>query len=113
MSSIRRFENLHILLWLIKDTSWLMEFKWLGTLMVVPTIAVAIHIAYLSFERKEIEFYLQLAICFWITANSYWMICEFVERVDLKNYALIPFLLGFISVFMYYYKINIKNQSSE
>ena len=46
-----------------------------------------------------------LAIAFWITANSMWMIFEFMERdLELKNYCLIPFGVG-LAILLYYYLI--------
>lgn len=51
-----------------------------------------------------------LAISFWIAANSYWMISEFlhfdtkivVSEFTYKHLALIPFLLG-LAMLLYYY----------
>jgi hypothetical protein len=40
IDKIKKFENLHIVFWLIKDTCWMLEIKWLGTLMVLQTIGV-------------------------------------------------------------------------
>lgn len=99
---IRQYENLHILFWLIKDISWMMEWRILGMIMVAPTISIALFIAYKSFT--ETEFFINLAIAFWILANSYWMCCEFLGHIELKNYAAIPFVLGFISTGYFYYK---------
>lgn len=101
---IRKFENLHILLWLIKDTSWMMEWRVLGICMMFPTIAVAVIIAIKTF--RETEFFINLAIFFWITANSYWMCCEFFWHNDFKTYATIPFALGLISTLYFYYRKN-------
>lgn len=84
----------------MKDTCWMLEWKVLGIGMIIPTILVAIMIAWKT--RKTDEFFVQLAICFWITANSYWMICEFVDHEDLKNYAGIAFVAGMLSVAMFY-----------
>lgn len=95
-----RFDNVHVLLWLIKDTCWMLEWKVLGCLMVAPTIAVAILLAVRS--RAERVFWINLAICFWISANAYWMVCEFVGREDIKNYAGLPFALGFLAVARFY-----------
>ena len=99
---IRHFENLHILLWLMKDTCWLMEWKTLGMAMIVPTIGVAIAITIKTFRSDE--FWINLAICFWITANSYWMCCEFFKHEELKYYAGFPFALGFVCVGWFYAK---------
>ncbi len=99
---IRHYENLHIPLWLLKDTCWMLEWKVLGVIMIVPTMLVAIIITFVT--REEDEFFINLAICFWITANAYWMVCEFVGHVELKDYAGFPFVAGMISVAWFYYK---------
>src|SRR6188768_374715 len=63
---IREYENLHILLWLLKDTCWVMLWQIGGLIMIVPTIGVAIHITWL--RRKIIsDLYHNLAICLWIS----------------------------------------------
>lgn len=38
----RKLENLHIVLWLIKDLCWAMLWKPLGLIMIVPTIGAAL-----------------------------------------------------------------------
>jgi hypothetical protein len=102
MNHTSRFDNVHVLLWLIKDTCWMLEWKILGTAMIAPTIGVAIYLAVRSAKAMEQTFWVNLAICFWITANAYWMVCEFVERDEYKNFAGIPFSLGLISVLVFY-----------
>src|ERR1700751_3227024 len=90
--SLRHFENLHIPLWLLKDTCWMMEWKTLGIVMIVPTVSVALYLAYKSQKTKD--FFINLAVLFWISANAYWMCCEFFGRAELKFYAAIPFAMG-------------------
>ena len=107
---VRVFENIHIPLWLIKDTCWMMEWKTLGIIMIIPTVLVAFWIAIRTYGEKL--FYINLAICFWISANSFWMCCEFFGRVDLKNYAAIPFVLGMISTAIYYLLTYKENQKT-
>lgn len=70
--------------------------------MILPTLGVAIYIALKS--KAEHVFWIDLAICFWISANAYWMVCEFVDRADYKNFAGIGFTLGFICVAVFYLK---------
>jgi len=72
--------------------------------MIIPTIVVAIIITAKSFKEKEDEFWIHLAICFWISANSYWMICEFAKHEEIKNFAGIPFVTGMLCVSVFYYK---------
>ena len=108
-SRYRRLENLHIVFWLIKDISWCMIWKVLGIVMVVPTLTVAIYIAYRTREIRS-ELAHNLAVAFWISANSYWMISEFFGFDEVKIYgvyegkhlAMIPFLIGVIILAWYY-----------
>ena len=62
-----KFDNMHVLLWLIKDTCWMLEWRVLGTAMILPTIAVAVVLAARS--RFERLFWINLAICFWISGS--------------------------------------------
>lgn len=72
--------------------------------MIVPTIIVAIYLTIKTYKEKNDEYLINLAICFWVIANSYWMICEFINREDIKNYAGISFVAGMLCVSLYYYK---------
>ena len=101
---VRHIENLHIPLWLMKDTCWLLQWKILGVTMIVPTLGVAIAIAFMNWKNKEDTFWINLAICFWITANAFWMCCEFFSHEEFKMYAGFPFALGFVSVGWFYGK---------
>jgi len=108
---IRRSENLHIVLWLIKDSCWMLEIKWLGMLMIFPAVTLAILITYYS--RAFTTFYINLAVFFWIVANSFWMIEEFYFEDAHKYYAAIPFALGFVCVGVYYFrKLVVFNKTS-
>jgi hypothetical protein len=102
MDHVRKLENLHIPLWLIKDTCWMLQWKVLGVTMIIPTLLTAIYITYRS--RNHNEFFVTLAVSFWISANSYWMCAEFFEFEEYKNFAGIPFVLGMIAVSIFYYK---------
>jgi hypothetical protein len=82
----------------------MLQWEILGIVMIIPTVTVAIIIAIKCFKDKDDEFWINLAICFWIAANSYWMICEFVLREDIKDYAGIPFVAGMLSVLWFYIK---------
>ncbi|MEO7922523.1 MAG: hypothetical protein ABIR30_02510 [Chitinophagaceae bacterium] len=110
-AKFRRMENMHIAFWLMKDISWCMIWKELGILMIVPTLSVAIWIAWKNRFIKS-EWAHNLAIVFWITANAYWMISEFAgfdEEIVWKNFtgkhmALIPFVTGAL-ILLYYYAV--------
>ena len=84
----------------------MLEIKWLGTLMTIPALTVALIIIYSS--RKSTEKYLNIAVFFWIAANSYWMVMEFFYNSIHKNLAGIFFGLGFMFVGVYYWKSLLK-----
>jgi hypothetical protein len=107
---IRKHENLHIVFWLIKDSCWMLEIKWLGALMIGPALFMAIRITYIT--RNTLDFFINLAILFWISANSYWMISEFYFDNEGKNLAGIPFGLGFVAVGIFYYKVFIARRKA-
>jgi hypothetical protein len=72
----RKIENLHILLWLLKDICWAADLKWLGTFMILPTISVAIWLTW-KMRKSYSELMHNLAVILWIAANSAWMVGEF------------------------------------
>ncbi|HPG11676.1 MAG TPA: hypothetical protein PLU37_09115 [Chitinophagaceae bacterium] len=105
----RRMENMHIVFWLVKDISWCMIWEVLGIAMIIPTLSIAILIAWRT-RHMASELAHNLAIAFWITANSYWMISEFFgfdevliwKHFEGKHLALLPFIAGAL-ILMYYY----------
>lgn len=108
----RRMENMHILFWLVKDTCWCLSFKWLGIVMVIPTLLIA---ALICWRTRNIisEFTHNLAVIFWICANSFWMMTEFFGYPEsTKYYALIPFGLG-MAVLVYYYVFYAPHEDKE
>jgi len=104
-------ENLHIVFWLFKDIGWCLVWKPLGIVMIFPTLIISIVIAYRTKEMVS-ELCHNLAITFWISANSYWMISEFMKFdalqvyswITYKHLALIPFFMG-VFCLVYYYAI--------
>lgn len=107
----RRMENFHVVFWLLKDISWCMIWKPLGIAMIVPTLSVAIWITWVN-KQIVSELAHNLAIVFWITANAYWMISEFLgfdellvyKNITGKHLSLIPFVTGAL-VLLYYYTV--------
>lgn len=105
----RKMENLHIVFWLFKDISWCMIWRPLGIAMIIPTMAIAIIIAYRTRQYMS-ELCHNLAIVVWIAANSYWMISEFLHfdsRVlfgayTFKHLAILPFVTGLLLLAFYY-----------
>ena len=118
-AAYRKMENLHILFWLIKDISWCMIWKTLGILMVFPTLGIALLIAWRTRGLKS-ELAHNLAIVFWITANSYWMMSEFFgfdtvpvgHLTDGKHLAIIPFGIG-LFILLYYYLVQKPRETRE
>jgi hypothetical protein len=72
----RRMENMHIVFWLLKDIAWCMAWRPLGVAMTIPTLTIALIIAYRT-RHIRAELAHNVAIAFWISANAYWMISEF------------------------------------
>lgn len=105
----RKMENLHIVFWLFKDIAWCLTIKWLGILMIIPTLAIAIIIAWRTRQYMS-ELCHNLAITVWIMANSYWMLSEFFGFdtkiifgiITYKELALIPFFTGVLILAFYY-----------
>jgi hypothetical protein len=105
----RRMENMHILFWLLKDISWCMIWKELGLAMIFPTLIIAIIISWRTRSVRS-ELAHNLAVTFWIAANSYWMISEFwgFDEVHVwngfegKHIAVIPFAIGILFLLNYY-----------
>ncbi len=114
----RKTENLHILLWLLKDICWATNLRIPGLMMIVPTLTVALLITWQTRHMKS-ELFHNLAVDFWITANCVWMIGEFFHLDEnlwhgygLRQAAIIPFSLG-LSVLAYYYIVLFKKNENE
>lgn len=107
--SFRKMENLHIVFWLFKDVAWCMVWRPLGIVMIFPTLIISIIIAWRTRQFMS-ELCHNLAITIWITANSYWMISEFMgfdtrplfADYTFKHLAIIPFTLGLLCLAFYY-----------
>lgn len=109
-AKFRSIENLHVLLWLLKDIAWCMEWRNLGLMMILPTFGFALYLT-LSFWHIISERCHNIAILLWISANGYWMILEFFGWDEigigfgyytLRHITLIPFILGILSMLYYY-----------
>ncbi len=101
LPSVRVHENLHIILWLFKDLSWLMEYKILGLVMVAPTILVAVLIAWES-RRERSDLFHACAVILWIMANSTWMIEDFFFNEQGHVIAEVFFLSGLALLAVFY-----------
>ncbi len=101
IKKIRGYENMHIVMWLLKDTCWVMDWHVVGMIMVVPTIALAFFITWKSRSEKA-ELFHNLAVSSWIIANSTWMTGEFFYNDTTRPYAAVFFALGFVFIIWYY-----------
>ncbi len=105
----RKMENLHIVFWIFKDIGWCLICKPLGVVMIFPTLIISVIIAWRTRSMVS-ELCHNLAITFWIAANSYWMISEFLAfdtlqvygNITCKHLALVPFILGVLCLAYYY-----------
>ena len=98
----RKVENIHIVFWLLKDLSWAMLWRPLGLFMIIPTIGAAILITWQTRHIRS-ELFHNLAVDFWIIANAYWMIVEFIGLPDhYRYYAALPFGIGLCFIAIYY-----------
>ena len=79
---------------------WSIDSK-IGAMLVFPTIAVSIWI--LMQSKTVSAIYHNIAVCFWITANSLWMISELYKFEDkTKPVVIILFSFGLL-ILAYYY----------
>ncbi|WP_199560957.1 hypothetical protein [Mucilaginibacter hurinus] len=77
--------------------------------MIFPTLIISIVIGYRT-RKMMSELCHNLAITFWISANSYWMISEFIgfdhlviyDWFTYKHLALVPFFIGMFFLGYYY-----------
>ncbi len=101
LPDIRKIENVHVALWLVKDISWCSDWQWLGMLMVAPTLVVASRICWLTRADGE-ELVHNLAVVFWVTANITWMIGEFFYNDVTRPMARVFFAIGAVCLAGYY-----------
>lgn len=100
-SRIRGTENLHILLWIVKDTCWVQDYRLAGVIMILPTIAVAVYLTAKARDQRD-EFIHNLAVIFWLCANSVWMVGEFFFNDKTRTYALVFFGIGLFTLALHY-----------
>jgi len=101
MNEINKKENLHVVFWLIKDFAWISGYKILGVGLALPTILLAAYLTVITKNTRS-NFYHNLAILFWISGNSIWMIGEFYFE-DQKRIWALPFFFAGLVIISYYY----------
>lgn len=101
MQNVRKLENFHILLWLLKDLCWVLGLEPLGVIMITPTVLVAMYITF-KLRHNHTELFHNLAVVCWIIANSIWMIGELYFDDTTRPPAIVFFVLGIGFVSFYY-----------
>jgi hypothetical protein len=87
-------EYAHVFLWLVKDMCWALHWTTFGCIMVIPTVLTAYVITWIQ-RKQAVVLIHNLAISFWISANSLWMLAEFYELESvLKPFAVVGFGSG-------------------
>lgn len=76
--------------------------------MITPTLALAIYITFKS-RQDKVELAHNLAVCFWIAANSTWMIGEFYYDDTFRPAAIVFFILGLSLMLFYYVPVLLKH----
>ena len=100
-ADIRKLENLHVVLWLLKDASWCSDWKFVGLAASIPTIVLAVRIWWLG-RHSFSEMAHNGAVCLWICANITWMMGEFFYRDMTRPFAKVFFFLGAALLASYY-----------
>ncbi|MFN0203897.1 MAG: hypothetical protein ACKVTZ_20420 [Bacteroidia bacterium] len=94
-----KFDGFHLLLWLIKDTLWVMGFKNATLFMVFPTLTYTFYLLYKNYQDKDF-FILYLAILCWLLGNSAWIINDFWLQNQYDKVCYVFFFLGIaVSIF--------------
>jgi hypothetical protein len=70
--------------------------------MIIPTLALALFITWKNRKFRS-ELLHNIAICFWICANSTWMIGEFYFHDGSRDLAVVFFIMGLLSMLYYYF----------
>jgi hypothetical protein len=110
--NIRQYENLHVTLWLLKDCCWVLGWKIAGVAMILPTIFIAVYIAWRS-RSEPADLFHNLAVVLWICANSTWMLGEFFCDDCTRPFAICFFVSGLLVVSFYYLVILPRQNSAK
>jgi hypothetical protein len=100
-SFIERIQNFHIVMWLLKDTCWVLNYKWTSLFMIFPTLSAAFYITY-RLRQGRADLFHNLAICCWILGNSTWMVGDFLLKDQLRPQAATFFVVGMLLAIYYY-----------
>lgn len=99
--SEREYENFHVFLWLLKDTSWCHLWRSFGMFMLIPALLVQLHLTW-KCRRDVHEVFHSVAVAFWILSNGIWMTGEFFYDDQWRGVASWFFGAG-VSAMVFYY----------
>ncbi|MCC6752376.1 MAG: hypothetical protein IT266_00160 [Saprospiraceae bacterium] len=100
-AALRKMENRHIVLWLIKDACWNLEWPGLAFTAYWPTLLLAAYITNRSLH-EPVERWFNGAVCYWLLANGAWMFADLFAWEVLNLPARIFFAAGLAILFYYY-----------
>src|SRR3954470_15429455 len=103
MKDIKKLENLHVGLWLLKDASWCEEWIKVGMMVALPTLLLAVKIAY-ERRRDPEDLVHNIAICLWLCANVIWMVGEFFFDDGTRAISRVFFFSGLALLIGFYLK---------
>jgi len=103
MKDIKKLENLHVGLWLLKDASWCEEWVKVGMMVALPTLVLAVKIAW-ERRRDAEDLVHNVAVCLWLCANVVWMIGEFFFDDGTRAIAKVFFFAGLALLVGFYAK---------
>jgi hypothetical protein len=104
----RLLENGHVAIWLVKDFCWCSGFKELGIAMAGPTIMLAAYLVYRARNCSR-DMIHNLAVLFWLCANTTWMAGEFWFNDGSRPQAKVFFIAG-LAVLLIFYLWSIYNR---
>jgi hypothetical protein len=85
--------EIHVISWLLKDVFWTLKWTWMATVMVLPTLLLALYIFIGEKESRDSN----LVLLSWLNMNIFWMLHE-LQNLPYWPVQLFMFL-GFLSTF--------------
>jgi len=97
--------EIHVISWLLKDVFWTLKWAWMATVMVLPTLLLALYIFIREKESRDSN----LVLLSWLNMNIFWMLHE-LQNLPYWPVQLFMFL-GILSTFRLILKKR-KNESN-
>jgi hypothetical protein len=69
---ILNIHEIHVISWLLKDVFWTLKWTWMATVMVLPTLLLALYIFIREKESRDSN----LVLLSWLNMNIFWMLHE-------------------------------------